>query len=269
MLRAILAAMAALTLWAAELAFPPLTGPVVDEARILTPSQEARIAETLETIRQRSGAQVVVVTLSSLQGYDIADYGYRLGRHWGIGSKERNDGVLLIVAPNERAVRIEVGYGLEGRLTDLLCHRIIEEEILPRFRKKDLAGGIEAGVAAIGRALAGPGATERKPPQKSASSQQMNSVYLMAALLMLLALPTKGNLPLSLAVTGVGGVMGYFVGGWNGAMVAAGLVFVIAYFAPKGNRRRGSIGGGGGSGGGGGYSGGGGSFGGGGASGRW
>jgi uncharacterized protein len=98
--------------------FPQLTGPVVDQAGILPPETEARLTEKLTALKTQSQRELVVVTLSSLQGYEISDYGYRLGRHWQLGDKQRNDGAILIVAPNERKLRIEVGYGLEPVLTD-------------------------------------------------------------------------------------------------------------------------------------------------------
>ena len=103
---------------AAEPSFPALTGRVVDDAHILDAAARAAIERKLAAFETKSGRQVVVATLPSLQGYEIEDYGYRLGRHWGIGEKGSNNGALLIVAPNERRVRIEVGYGLEGTLTD-------------------------------------------------------------------------------------------------------------------------------------------------------
>jgi uncharacterized protein len=93
--------------------------------------------------------------LPSLQGYDIADYGYQLGRHWAIGQKDKDNGALLIVAPSEREVRIEVGYGLEGDLTDALTKIIIENAIIPRFRAEDMPGGIVAGVDDIIKVLTG------------------------------------------------------------------------------------------------------------------
>ncbi|EQB09408.1 hypothetical protein L288_05835 [Sphingobium quisquiliarum P25] len=129
--------------------FPKLTGRVVDDAGLLSPQQEQGLTDKLAGLERQSGRQLVVATLPSLQDYDIADYGYRLLRHWGIGSKERNDGALLIVAPNERKVRIEVGYGLEGILTDALSSQIIRNNVTPRFRAGDMAGGIEAGTDAL------------------------------------------------------------------------------------------------------------------------
>ena len=91
----------------------------------------------------------MVATVSSLEGREIEEYGYQLGRHWGIGQSEANNGLILLVAPNERKVRIEVGYGLEGIMTDALSHQIIERDILPRFRQDDYPGGIIAGADAI------------------------------------------------------------------------------------------------------------------------
>lgn len=126
--------------------FPLLTGRVVDQASIIPDDLQTRITSKLEALEGKTTDQFVVVTLNSLEGYDIADYGYQLGRHWGIGQAAKNNGLLLIVAPNERAVRFEVGYGLEGTMTDALARVIIENAILPRFRADDMAGGIERGV---------------------------------------------------------------------------------------------------------------------------
>ena len=129
--------------------FPELTGRVVDAASILADFKEAELSTKLEAVEAETQKQFVIVTIPDLEGYDIADYGYRLGRHWGIGDAERNDGVLLIVAPNERKVRIEVGYGLDGELTDAWSSFIIQTYILPRFKVGDMAGGMDAGADAI------------------------------------------------------------------------------------------------------------------------
>lgn len=129
--------------------FPALAGRVTDVAGIIPADVETRLEQKLEALEQQSQRQLVVATIPDLQGYEISDYGYRLGRTWGIGDKERNDGALLIVAPNERKVRIEVGYGLEPVLTDGLSSLIINQDIVPRFKNGDMPGGIEAGVDAI------------------------------------------------------------------------------------------------------------------------
>jgi uncharacterized protein len=148
-----IAALAALP--ALALTFPALTGRVVDEANILDPAQRAALTQKLADLEAKSTDQVVVVTLKSLQGTSIEDYGYQLGRHWQIGQKDKNNGVLLIVAPNERKVRIDVGYGLEGTLTDLVANFIIQNSILPRFRANDYPGGITRGVDDIIQVLTG------------------------------------------------------------------------------------------------------------------
>src|SRR5579859_4433248 len=127
---------------AQSLVFPALTGRVVDEAGVLDATDRAALTETLADLETKTTDQLVVVTLKSLQGTSIEDYGYQLGRRWLIGQKDENNGVLLIVAPNERKVRVEVGYGLEGTLTDAISKLIIENSILPRFKVADYAGGI-------------------------------------------------------------------------------------------------------------------------------
>jgi uncharacterized protein len=135
--------------------FPPLTGRIVDDANLLSAADKAAIEADLAALEAKSSDQLVVVTLPSLQGYEIEDYGYQLGRQWGIGQKDKNNGVLLIVAPNERKVRIEVGRGLEPVVTDLMSKIIIENAILPEFRRGDFAAGIKAGVRDLRDTLLG------------------------------------------------------------------------------------------------------------------
>ncbi len=136
--------------------FPPLTGRVVDDADILNGSTRAALTDILAQHERETGNQVVVITLKDLQGYTIEDFGYQLGRKWGIGQKEKNNGALLIVAPREHKVRIEVGYGLEGVLTDAASRAIIERDILPAFRRGDFNAGVLAGVTSMLRVLGGP-----------------------------------------------------------------------------------------------------------------
>jgi len=138
--------------------FPDLTGRVVDQADLLDPSQEAALTAKLEALETQSNRQVVVATINSLDGYDIADYGYQLGRNWGIGQDgegeaEKDNGLILLVAPNDRKVRIEVGYGLEGIMTDGLSSMIIQNDILPEFRNNNMGGGIIAGIDRISTQL--------------------------------------------------------------------------------------------------------------------
>ena len=142
-----------ITFVAYALTFPELTGRLVDDAGILDPSTKAVLERKLAEFEAKTTGQLVVVTLKSLQGTSIEDYGYQLGRHWQIGQKEKNTGALLIVAPNERKVRIEVGYGFEGTLTDAVSKLIIENSIIPRLRVSDFAGGINRGVDDIIQAV--------------------------------------------------------------------------------------------------------------------
>jgi uncharacterized protein len=147
-----LARLFALLLVAAPLhaqTFPPLSGRVVDAANIIPDDREAALDARLKALEDNSTRQLVVTTVPSLEGYDIADYGYRLGRAWGIGQKAENNGALLIVAPNERKVRIEVGYGLEPILTDAFSSVVINTQIVPRFKEGDYPAGIDAGADAL------------------------------------------------------------------------------------------------------------------------
>jgi uncharacterized protein len=228
--------------------FPPLTGRVIDGAGVIPPDVEARLVQKLDALETQSHRQLVVVTLPSLQGYEISDYGYRLGRAWGIGSKERNDGALLIVAPNERKLRIEVGYGLEGVLTDGMSSLIINQTIVPKFKAGDMAGGIEAGADAIIHQITLPPAeAQRIAAQADCSDESAGTPvpWLVIIIFVVLFLWI-----MSRARRGAGG---RYIGG-GGPMIW-----------PSG----GSFGGGSSGGGFGGFSGGGGSFGGGGASGSW
>jgi len=129
--------------------FPQLTGRVVDDAHLLTPEQVADLTSKSQALETQTGRQLVVATVPSLQGYPIEDFGYRLGRAWGIGEKGKDNGAILLVAPNEHKVRIEVGYGLTPYLTDAMSGLIIRDAIIPRFKQNDYGGGIEAGADAI------------------------------------------------------------------------------------------------------------------------
>lgn len=126
-----------------------LSGRVTDAAAILDPDFEARLSARLERLERESGRQLVVVTVPSLGGRDVAGFTRDLGNAWGIGRADEDDGVILLIAPRERQARIAVGEGLETVLTDAACREILASDILPRFRSGDLPGGIEAGVAAL------------------------------------------------------------------------------------------------------------------------
>lgn len=241
--------------------FPVLSGRVVDAANILSPAQEISLDAKLTQLEKQSQRQLVVVTIADLKGYDIADYGFRLGDHWGIGDKERDDGALFIIAPNERKLRIEVGYGLEGILTDALSGRVIRNIIVPRFKQGDYPGGIAAGTDELVRILMLPPEEARKLAAQAAQEQQggeQQGQVLVAIFLifMFIILPMllRGRMGRAYRASALPVVLwGPGIGGGGGG----------------GSRWGGSSGGSGWSSGGGGFSGGGGSFGGGGASGGW
>src|SRR5262245_36425810 len=142
--------------------FPPLSGRIVDEVGLLSADDKRALEGELKALEEKSTDQLVIYTTRSLQGYPIEDFGYRLGRVWQIGQKDKNNGVILIVAPNDRKVRIEVGRGLEPQLTDLMTKLIIENAILPAFRRGDFAGGIKAGVRDIRDVLLGDAAAVKQ-----------------------------------------------------------------------------------------------------------
>jgi uncharacterized protein len=139
--------------WA--LNFPVLSGRVVDEANVIDQATRSALTEKLKALEDKTTTQLVVVTLKSLQGSTLVDYGYQLGRYWHIGQKGQNNGALLIVVPSERQTRIVVGYGLEGTLTDALTKVIIENAMIPRFRANDYSGGIARGVDDLIQVLSG------------------------------------------------------------------------------------------------------------------
>ena len=172
----------------AELTFPALTGRVVDVAQILSSSTEVEITRQLKEQEQKTGNQVVVVTLDSLQGTSIEDYGYQLGRRWGIGQKGKDDGALLIIAPTEREMRIEVGYGLEGVLTDAQSSQIINQVIAPYFKKQQFDAGVKAGVAAMLAKITAPPtqlASNKKPQlSENIAGKLMALIFFFAPLFM-------------------------------------------------------------------------------------
>lgn len=139
----------------AALSFPALTGRVVDSAQMIDPAVREQLTQQLQALEQTSGDQMVVVTVPDLQGVPIEDYGYQLGRQWGIGQKGKDNGALLIVSRDDRQLRIEVGYGLEGVLTDAQSWVIINQVILPKFKAGNFSQGISDGVAAMIQVVGG------------------------------------------------------------------------------------------------------------------
>ncbi|MFA4900282.1 MAG: TPM domain-containing protein [Brevundimonas sp.] len=237
--------------------FPPLTGRVVDQANLLDPATEQALTEKLAALEASSTDQLVVVTVNSLQDQEIEDYGYQLGRAWGIGQKENDNGTLLIVAPNERKVRIEVGYGLEPILTDAFSSQVIRNDILPSFRDGDYQAGVIKGVDALIAQLSLDPAEARARAQAAAAEQA----------------DTKGESVIPLVI-----IAGLFLfifliamrsGRGRRSNVSSVLLWAASEVLRNSGRGGGGWGGGGGGFGGGGFGGGGGSFGGGGASGGW
>lgn len=263
--------------------FPELTGRIVDSANLISSDVEVQLGKLLADHESGSSNQLVVVTLPSLQGYPIEDFGYQLGRHWGIGQKEKNNGALLIVAPVERAVRIEVGYGLEGVLTDALSHDIVQNRILPQFKQGNFEQGILDGISSIIRV-----SKNEYTPESVAQHSESGGDFLsfhsvfQAAFFGIFLSQFIGvfirRRPLVAVLTGgITFVVAIVLGvSFVFSVLAAGIVMLLQLLFTSGGGGGGGYGGssyGGsyrsGSFGGGGFSGGGGSFGGGGASGRW
>jgi len=251
---------------AAAQTFPPLTGRVVDQAHLLSPAQVQNLTSKSAALEAQTGGQVVVATVNSLEGYPIEDYGYRLGRAWGIGQKGKDNGAILLVAPNEHKVRIEVGYGATPYLTDAMSGLIIREDITPRFKQGDFGGGIEAGADAIIKQLSLPPGEAQKNVAAAEQAQQQRQHSGGNPLPFVFWLMVIGFVALSHFRRGVGRQYRHRNGGISPWVMLWGLNALS-------NSGRGGWGGGsswgGGGGGFGGFSGGGGSFGGGGASGSW
>ena len=227
--------------------FPALTGRVVDDAHILNSETRDALTEKLAALEARNSRQLVVVTVPSLGGYEISDYGYQLGRAWGIGQAKLNNGVLFIIAPNERKTRIEVGYGLEPILTDAFTSVIIQTQVLPKFRTGDFNGGVSAGADALIQQLSLETSEAEKRAALAAQQRGSHEVQMDG--------PSIGALVIFLIIGFI--FFRYFGGWWILPLLLSG----------GGGGGRGGYGGGGGGGGWGG--GGGGSFGGGGSSGSW
>jgi uncharacterized protein len=231
--------------------FPALTGRVVDNAHMLSPGTVERLDSELADLEAKTGHQLVVATVPDLQGLEIEDFGYQLGRAWALGRKGVNDGAILLVAPNQRKVRVEVGYGLEPVLTDALSSVILQEKVLPQFRQGRMEQGVVDGAEALIAQLSLPDDQAKAQVQHAAQQAQ----------------PRGGvgpHIPVLIILVIVFWVLSSLLRGRGGIGWLWPLLFL-------GGGRGGGWGGGGsgGGGGGGGFSGGGGSFGGGGSSGSW
>jgi len=265
----------------AQVPVPPLTGRVIDQTGTLTTSQKTALEQTLRTFEDRKGSQVAVLIVPSSAPETIEQYSLRVAEQWKLGRKKVDDGALLVVAKDDRTMRLEVGYGLEGILNDATSKRIISDIIVPRFQQGDFYGGITAGVDRILRVIDG----EPLPEPKAPPLGNMGNFRQFFPVLFILAFVVGGVLhavlgrfPGALVTGGAVAVVAWLFAGMISIALIAGVIaffFTLLSGGMSGRGFGGSLGGFGGGGfggggfGGGGFSGGGGGFGGGGASGRW
>jgi uncharacterized protein len=269
----------------ADVAVPQLTGRVVDQTGTLSSGDIAALSQKLRDFETRKGSQVAVLIVPTTQPETIEQFSLRVAEAWKLGRKKVDDGAILVIAKNDRHLRIEVGYGLEGALTDVTSRRVIDEVITPKFREGDFAGGVSAGVDRIMRIIDG----EPLPvPSRSVNFGSLDDIGPMLPVALFVSLGIGGFLRAllgrllgSVATGGLIGVLALLILGSAGIAAIAGIAgFFLAFMADlipvsTGSSRGGSWSGGSGgwssgsSGDSGGFSGGGGSFGGGGASGSW
>jgi uncharacterized protein len=271
----------AITAATAQVPVPPLSGRVVDQTGTLTPEQKAALERTLQAFEARKGSQLAVLLVPTTEPEAIEQYALRVVEQWKLGRKKVDDGALLLIAKNDRALRIEVGYGLEGALNDATSKRIVSEIIAPRFKQQDFYGGIAAGVEQMIRVVDGeplPAPAGRAANGQAAGNDDIGQyapvLFILAMVVGGILRAMLGRLPGAVVTGGVVALLAWFiVGALSVALIAGVIALVITLFGGGmgGRGMGGSFGGmgGGGGGSGGGFSGGGGGFGGGGASGRW
>jgi uncharacterized protein len=260
----------------AQVPVPALTAHVVDQTGTLTTEQKESLEQLLVAFEARKGSQLAVLMVASTAPEEIEQFALRVAEQWKLGRKRVDDGAIVVVAKNDRAVRIEVGYGLEGALTDVTSKRIISETMLPHFKQQDFFGGLVAGVEQIIRVVDGeplPAPSSTGGERAAGSMQQYMPVLIVVALAVGGVLRAILGKPVGSVVTGgVVAVLAWFMVGAVAMAVVAGVVAMLVTLLGGGMLMRGVAGyygGMGGGGGGGGFRGGGGGFGGGGASGRW
>ena len=259
---------------------PPLDSPVVDTTGTLDAAQRQALVQQALALQQRKGSQLQILIVPSTRPEDIAQYTTRVFEQWGIGRKGVDDGVLLVVARDDRRVRIEPGYGLEGAIPDAIANRVIQEYLVPRFRNDDYAGGIAEATAVLvrlidGEPLPAPVASNREPDGGNATFGIALFIGGFAAVLVRLLFARRSRPMRGALAALLGGAAGWLLLSLAGGGVAAAVALFMSLggMSPGGFARGGGFGsggfGGGGFGGGGGWSGGGGRSGGGGASGSW
>jgi uncharacterized protein len=270
----------------ADVAVPPLTGRVVDKTATLSSSDIASLDQTLKDFEAKKGSQIAVLIVPTTQPESIEQYSLRVAEAWKIGRSKVDDGAILVVAKDDRKLRIEVGYGLEGALTDATAKRIIDEVITPKFRGGDFAGGISAGVDRIIRVVDGeplPAPAQRRQDTGLLSQLDPFNPFLIVAVIVVggilrgvlgrlfgslatgaLVAALFWFIAASLALSAIGGIIAFIVTLFSDAMMSSGGVGRGGGWVSSGGGFSGGS-----SSSGGGFSGGGGSFGGGGASGSW
>lgn len=260
---------------------PALSSRVTDLTGTLDATQRGRLEAQLATIDRAGRGQVAVLLLPTTQPEAIEQFGIRLAEAWKIGHKGADNGVIVIVAKNDRKMRIEVGYGLEGAIPDAVARRIIAERMAPLFKQGDFFGGLRSAIEALDQAIGGPASaapaelpSAKVPPSNTSTGSEGSNLWLwlMAAVFGSGVLRSMFGLLGALATAGFAGWMVFIMfGSWLAAWLAGVMIFVFSYFgeSSSGGFGGGGISSGGGSSSGGGFSGGGGSFGGGGASGNW
>ncbi|MBL8428680.1 MAG: YgcG family protein [Dechloromonas sp.] len=260
---------------ASEVALPTLTERVTDLTGILSAEDKASLTASLTTLEKDKGAQVAIVVLPTTQPEAIEQFGIRLADAWKIGRKGVDDGVIIIVAKNDRKMRIEVGYGLEGAIPDAIAKRIVAEQMGPRFREGDFAGGLKAAVATLDKVIRGEPLPAPVVKTAEGGTDPGDALtFLLIVFFMAGVIRSMFGLLGSLAVSGVAGWLAWTVFASLGlaggaALLAFALSFIRLGRGGWSSGGRGGFGGGFGGSGGGGFSGGGGGFGGGGASGNW
>ena len=270
----------AVSLASAEVAVPPLAARVTDLTGTLSPSQRDTLERELQAFESRKGSQIAVLIVPTTQPEEIEQYSIRVAEAWKLGRKRVEDGVLLLIAKDDRALRIEAGYGLEGVIPDAVANRVVDEIIVPFFKQGDFYGGIQAGVSRLMRLIDG----EPLPPPQARDTSWSGILDLLPVAFIAVMIgggflgALLGRLTGAAVSGGIVGVVFWIsIGSLIGALVAGIVVFLFTLAAGSSGGRGGSGGWhsggfGGGSGGwsgGGGFSGGGGGFGGGGASGKW
>ena len=260
----------------AQQTVPALSGRVIDQTGTLTPSQIGSLDQTLSNFEANKGSQIVVLMVQSTAPEAIEQYAIRVAEQWKIGRKKVDDGAILIIAKADRALRIEVGYGLEGVLTDATSKRIIDQIIVPRFKQQDFYGGITDGLNAVisvvdGEALPAPNPTNTEMRDPGDIRSFLPIIFIVALVLGGILRSMLGRLPGSLVTGGFVALIAWFMFGAFSMALIAGVVALVVALSGMGLGRHGFGGysSGGVHGGGGGFSGGGGGFGGGGSSGRW